>query len=154
MYEVKILGLDEGLGAIQAMLQEVKSKRDEYWQYAAFAVTDERGGLVCFAKMDTPNMVPLMLAMRKAYTSAIWARNTSELYETMKERPWSFQGNYGHDFTLVPGGVAILEPGQEKYRFRISIGAIGVSGAGPAAKDETVALVGLNYIKSILWGSK
>lgn len=154
MYETRVVGLNEALGAIQAMLHEVKSKTEEYWQYGGFAVTDERGGLIAFAKMDGPTAVPLRMAIKKAYTAAIWGRDTNKLRERMKDRPWDFQGNFGHDFTVIGGGVAILEPGQEEAPFPISIGAIGVASVGPEDKDEAVALVGLRYIQNALWPSK
>ena len=154
MYDKKAIGLDEALGAIQAMLHEVRSKSDEYWQHAAIAITDERGDLICFARMDSPSYIPVIMSQMKAYTAAIWGMDTHKLFEAMKERPWEFQGNYGPGMTLVWGGNCISEPGYVEGQFPVSIGAIGVSGAGPAVKDEEIALVGVKYIQNALWPSK
>ena len=57
MYERKVIGLEEAQGAIQAMLSHVKDNKDKYWQYAAFAVVDEHGSLVCYAKMDGHSII-------------------------------------------------------------------------------------------------
>jgi uncharacterized protein GlcG (DUF336 family) len=165
MYEAKVIGLEEAQGAVQAMLQYVKDNPDKYWQRAAFAVMDERGSLVCFAKMDGRSLVAPTMALKKAYTSAIFRRSTMELLDYAKGTFVSEFGlpelvancghpNYEYGFTAVPGGIPILAPGEEKPIYRTAIGAIGVGGAGPSGEDHEVAMVGLNYINNALWPSK
>lgn len=158
MYEAKILGLKEAQGAIEAMIQEVESKPDEYWQYGAFAVVDAWGNLIAFAKMDGPTTIPVMMSIRKAYTSALWGLDTSQILKKFEGRAFSLQGNFGDEFTECPGGIAINEPGKEDVRFPFCIGAVGVGAVGTykpfADKDEAVALVGAEYIQNALWPSK
>ena len=151
MYERKALGLEEARGAVDAMIQEVKN--GDYYQYGSFAVVDYNGLLIYFARMDRGGKQGADMAIRKAYTAALWGRHVSQFLELIREREWS-ESSYGSDYTVVPGGVAIIEPGHEGFPIPFCLGAIGVANAGPWAKDEAVAMVGLEYIQSILWPSK
>lgn len=167
MYNRNVVGLEEAQEAIQAMLKFVKDNLDKYWQSAAFAVVDEHGNLVCYSKMDGHSRIGPMMAIKKAYTAAIWRHSTTELLEFTKGsfihdvngglpelQANAGQPNYEYGFTTVAGGLPILPPGQEKQSFRYAIGAIGVGGAGLGYKDEKVAMVGLKYIQNSLWPSE
>jgi len=87
MYAKMSVGLEEALGAIHAMLDEVKSQPEKYWQEACFAIVDERGKLVAFAKMDGPDQICQDVAIRKAWTAAIWRRDIQEVNEFIKTLP-------------------------------------------------------------------
>jgi uncharacterized protein GlcG (DUF336 family) len=66
------IGLEEAQGAIEAMLAEVRSNPGKYWHHGGFAVADERGKLVAFAKMDSAHQLPGDVAIRKAPTATTW----------------------------------------------------------------------------------
>jgi glc operon protein GlcG len=161
MYQKGSIGLDEALGAINAMLEEIKSHPDKYWQIASIAIVDEGGRLVAFAKMDGLSMMAQDIAIRKARTAAAWRRNTEEVNKLLKTREWDMFDFMPTGSTRIPGGVAIVDPQEpppksvEDNSYREScIGAIGVSAAGPWQKDLEVANVGLKYIQKRLWSQE
>ena len=174
MYDKKVLGMKEALGAIEAMVQEVEN--GNYWQRGGFVIVDSWGVVVASARMDKANAVPIKMAYRKAYTAVMWGVDLSSFQEFIAERPWS-ESSYGPEWTVCPGGVVITEPGYKldpgdvvkptpemgKYGLRDKtydftspyvIGAIGVGGVGPYHLDEAVARVGVKYIQSVLWPGK
>lgn len=152
MYRRWILGIDEAMGALDAMMEE--SKKPQYWPYGCFAIVDAHGELVCFARMDGAVKQGVTMAMRKAYTAALWGKSTtawSNMIDAKKFRRGPF--NFGPDYTTIPGGVAIISPEGKSLKYATShcIGAIGVATCGEADADEAVAMVGLNYIENRLW---
>jgi uncharacterized protein GlcG (DUF336 family) len=160
MYYKGSIGLKEAQGAIEAMLAEVRAHPAKYWQHGGFAVCDERGKLVAFAKMDSPHQLPGDVAITKAWTAAICAQNNDEAAAMLAER-----GKVLEEFcpggTSIPGGVAIFDPaewqrtapaGDAQPPFKPScIGAIGVGGVGRPPEDLEVAMIGLRYIQQQLW---
>jgi uncharacterized protein GlcG (DUF336 family) len=160
MYYKGSIGLDEAQGAIQAMLDEVRAHPETYWQHGGFAVCDERGKLVAFAKMDSSHQLPGEVAITKAWTAAICAQNNDAAAAMLAER-----GKLLEEFcpggTSIPGGVAIFDPtecestapaGDAQPPFKPScIGAIGVGGVGRPPEDFDVAMVGLRFIQQKLW---
>lgn len=154
MYERKLLGLKEAQGAIEVMIQEVKTG-EGYWGYGCFAVVDYRGDLIAFARMDGTGKHGLDMAVRKAYSAAMWGFTTSGLLEYEKDRPYGVSA-FGPDYTVVGGGVPIIPPDAPERTFMAPyvIGAIGVANVGHGKQDEAVAMVGLKYIQSVLWPSK
>ena len=160
MYHKGSVGLEEAQGAIEAMLTEVRGHPERYWQHGGFAVVDERGKLVVFAKMDSPHEPPGDMAIRKAWTAAICAQNNDQA-DTMLKRVGALLEEFCAGGTSIPGGVAIFDPSEEvlppqpgeaKLPFKTScIGAVGVGGVGPPAEDLAVAMVGLEYIQKKLW---
>ena len=172
MYETKVLGLEEAQGAIAAMIEEVQ--QGNYWKHGAFAVMDTAGSLIAFARMDGSNWLSGQNALRKAYTAVGWGRDTSQWWQFIQDRPWD-ASTYGPDFTVVPGGVVIVEPGIEpeaisrtpeitdlgikseeslQFRKHYVLGSIGVAAVGPWMQDDKVARVGLEYIQNVLWPGK
>jgi uncharacterized protein GlcG (DUF336 family) len=152
MYEKSVLGLVEAQGAIEAMINECK--KAEYWPYGCFAIVDSYGELICFARMDGAVKQGVSMALRKAYSSAIWGRSTTAFGKMISAKKFRRDAsNYGTDYTTIPGGVAIIRPeGKTKrYATPFCIGAIGVATTGPGELDEAVAKVGLKYIESKLW---
>jgi len=160
MYYKGSIGLEEAQGAIAAMLEEVRSHPEKYWQHGGMAVCDERGDLVAFAKMDSAHELPGKVAIRKAWTAAICAQNNDSAAAMLKKG-----GDVLEEFcsggTSIAGGLAIFDP-TEKERtapsdqaqppFKPScIGAIGVGGVGLPAEDVAVAEVGLKFIQDKLW---
>lgn len=155
MYNSPMIGFEEAHGAIEAMVEEVKSNPDRYWQHGCMVVVDNTGVPVCVAKMDGGSYQTYEQALRKAYTAALWRMATNEFHDLISKRDWSEQ-TYGTKYTVCPGGVAIVPPEYEAdYKGRPQcLGAIGVSCVGEFDADDQLAQVGLNYIKSILWPSK
>ena len=165
MYAKMSVGLDEALGAIHAMLDEIRSDTEKYWQEACFAIVDERGKLVAFAKMDGPDQICQDVAIRKAWTAAIWRRDIQEVNEFIATRDWGLDA-FTPDATAIVGGVAIAAPDDdmittastnEKRKLGSKpscIGGIGVSRAGPWYIDLEIARVGLKYIQDRLWVKK
>jgi uncharacterized protein GlcG (DUF336 family) len=140
MYERKVLGLDEVMKAVQAMIQAVpKGSRP-----ISIAVMDDRGDLICLARMDGAHGFTNELALRKAYTSARRRIDTSKLGKHLQESSWNIT-DYGTDYTVIPGGILIVKPGEEAM-----YGSIGVSGRIPASEDEEIALIGLKALQNAL----
>ena len=151
MYERQVLGLDEAQKAVQAMIEEAKAPKGSSLPMSV-AITDYEGHLICLARMDGSRDFNVSMAIRKAYTAAQWRRNTTAVGEVMQRNKWNLT-EFGTEYTVVPGGVAIVKPGEEKV-YGATYGAIGVGGRVPAAEDEAIALVGLKAIQDALWPSK
>ena len=160
MYQKGSIGLDEAHGAIAAMLEEVRSHPEKYWQHGGFAVVDERGKLVAFAKMDSAHQIPGDAAIRKAWTAAICCQDNQNADAMLKKGGATLE-EFCPGATSIPGGVAIFDlseegkdlgPGHAPPPFkRTCIGAIGVGGVGLPQEDLAVAMVGLRYIQQRLW---
>lgn len=164
MYAKMSVGLEEAQGAIQAMLAELRSHPEKYWQHACLAVVDERGKLVAFAKMDGGPMLAQDIAIKKAWTALMGGRDIHEINEFLATRDWGLQ-DFIPGGTAVTGGVAIVDPNEGtitaetayagKPHFKQScIGGIGAAAAGPYQLDLAVANVGLKYIQDKLWPKK
>jgi len=155
MYNSQIIGYEEARGAIDAMVKAVKDNPKRYWQHACMVVVDNNGVPVSVAKLDGSSYQPYEQALRKAYTAALWRMDTSDYHELIGKRDWSEQ-TYGTDYTVCPGGVAIVPPEYEaEFKGRpVCLGAIGISCAGEFGADDELARVGLDYIKKVLWPSK
>ncbi len=152
MYTKKIVGYEEAKGAVEAMIQECK--KPNHWPYGCFAVVDDNGDLLYFARMDGAVKQGVSMAIRKAYTAAIWGRSTTAFNNMLDGAAYRRDpSNYGSDYTSVPGGVAIIEPAGKDKRFAtpFCIGAVGVATTGPGEVDEAVAMIGLKYIENLLW---
>ena len=144
MYDRKVLGLEEVLASVRAMIEAVpKGTRP-----ISVAVMDDGGDLICLARMDKSHGFTNELAIRKAYTSARRRIDTSKLGKHLKDCGWSI-ADLGTSYTVIPGGIVITEPGGETV-----YGSIGVSGRIPASEDEEIALIGLKALQDILWASK
>jgi uncharacterized protein GlcG (DUF336 family) len=160
MYYKGSIGLEEAQGAIAAMLAEVRAHPEKYWQHGGFAVCDERGKLVAFAKMDSGHQLPGDVAIRKAWTAAICSQNNDDA-QAMLKKGGALLEEFCAGGTSIPGGVAIFDPTEQERTappgaaqppFKPScIGAIGVGGVGLPQEDVAVAEVGLRYIQQRLW---
>ena len=106
MYERKVLGLDEAMRAVKAMLDSV----GEGTRPISVAVMDDRGDLICFARMDGAHGFTNELALRKAYTSARRRIDTAKLGEHLNKSGWKTT-DYGSEYTTIPGGLAITDQG-------------------------------------------
>jgi uncharacterized protein GlcG (DUF336 family) len=156
------VGLDEAQGAVEAMLSEVRSHPEKYWQHGCFAVVDEHGKLVAFARMDSTHQLGPDVAIRKAWTAAMGAQDNHALGEMLKNFKVALP-EFLEGATSIAGGVAIVDPreipgqaaagtGHAATPFKTScIGAIGVGAVGSPDRDLEIAEVGLKYIQHKLW---
>jgi len=159
MYHKASIGLEEAQGAIEAMLAETRAHPEKYWQHGGFAVADERGKLIAFARMDSPHGHPGDMAMKKAWMAAICAQNTDQAAKFL-HRVGATLDDFIPGGTSIAGGVVIYDPlepvaeqpGWMPTPFRRScIGAVAASGVGEPNVDHEVAMVGLRYIQEKLW---
>ena len=145
MYEKKELGLAESLKAVNAIIE--RAKTDGGTPICA-AIVNSEGQLICFARMDPQGKSVLgianIMAMKKAYTAALWKRNTTMVAARMKELECMMSDTFTHDFTTMQGGVAIVKPGEDAV-----YGAIGISGRAPD-QDDVLANFGLQVIQETL----
>ena len=68
MYSKKMLGMEESQAAIAAMIEEFK--KDPESPPAAFAVVDDNGLLLAYARTDGSRPIISKNAIRKAYTAS------------------------------------------------------------------------------------
>lgn len=157
MYQRNILGLKEAQEAIQVMIKEVESKPDQYWQHGCFAVVDFTGTLVAFARMDGAHAQGVFMAMRKAYTAAIWGKSIVDFCTTIYKPPMDLL-SFGTEFTFSRGGEPILTRAAKKvkvsYKMPYCVGGIGVGNVGIGEVDEAIAKIGVKYLESVLWPSE
>ena len=149
-----VIGLDEAMKAMQAIIEE--SKRIP-GRPVAVAIVDDRGDLICVAREDGVRKLCTDMAIKKAYTSAQWRRNTTTLEAFWKERPMIFT-ELLPDYNIAGGGVVIIEPGidsgVDKQFKEAWYGGIGVAGRFTGEQDEALAKVGLKVLQKLLWPFK
>ncbi len=96
------------------------------------AVTDERGALVAFSRMDGAPVRSVRLSEAKAYSAARLGVSTTAFHERLGRD--GMPASYWADpmLTGLPGGAVIVGAGGA------AIGAVGISGLSPA-DDQRVA---------------
>lgn len=158
MYEKKVLGLDECLKTVEAMVEENKRQGG---LPIAIAIVDEHGDLICFAKMDSVPRSPGevqgyvdsggYMAIKKAYTAAHFRGDAKNLAEMMSKMDRKISVDFDARYVALSqgGATAIVKPGEKTV-----YGAIGVGGRVPGEGDEEMARYGLKVMQEILWPSK
>ena len=133
MRTVASLGMVEARRALDAVT-DLCAERE---QAAAVAVVDRFGGLIAALRIDGKASRFVDNAIRKAYTAAVFERDTLGLQAWYKAKPTN-QLDWGRDpmITTLPGGLVAIAEDEV-------IGAIGVAGGGAWMKDEEIAEVGL-----------
>src|SRR6185369_9226958 len=122
----------QAVAALNAMIAEAAKEPE---RPLAFAIVDDMGDLIAFARMDKVNPMPYSLALKKAYTAARLRSDTLAIGERWKAQGRS-PADYGDpNLTNVQGGIVIMTEGGP-------LGGIGVSGRR-ADEDEEIARVGL-----------
>src|SRR4030095_1730935 len=101
----------------------------------AIAVVDDAGHLVVCDRMDGALWVTPEIARAKANAAAAFQATTLDLEERFAKRQL-FADNVAtlgdYHFVFGKGAVPLVEDGR-------IVGAVGVSGAGPADHDHTIA---------------
>jgi glc operon protein GlcG len=138
MFEITLLALPECMAAVRAMLESAPAGAKGRM---AFAVVNEHGELMAFARMDGASPAVSDFALKKAYTSARMRTDLKAFRAGLEQRGRTV-ADYGDPklVGMAAGGVAIAAGDGV-------IGAIGVSGGTPD-EDEQVARTGLATILS------
>jgi len=144
MYSREVLGLADAERAVRAMIEEASKEPD---RPMSVAVVDAWGNLISFARMDGATLLTAHLAMNKAYTAAIFGRDTSTFNKQLKEFDRDIAWHGDPRYTAIHGGVCV------KLGNGIVVGAIGSSGR-KEEEDEAVSLAGLKAIEDILPSSQ
>ncbi len=105
----------------------------------AIAVVDDGGQLVVFERLGGTFPAGAEVSIGKARTAALFRRPTRAFEEIIRDGRTPLLAIEG--FTPLQGGVPIEREG-------VIVGAIGVSGAASAQRDEEVALAGAAAVRT------
>ena len=105
------------------------------------AVVDDGGHPILLARLDGAQWSSISTAVEKARAATAWKRPTRLLEESVNNGRTAFL-SINQGMALLQGGVPIEVEG-------MVLGAVGVSGV-KASDDETVALAGVNALKTAL----
>lgn len=100
---------------------------------AAIAIVDDGGNLLYLERLDGTFAAGSRISMGKARTAALFKKPTAAFEEIIRGGRTPMVAL--EDFTPLQGGVPIVVGG-------VVVGAIGVSGAASAQRDEEVAKAG------------
>ena len=132
--EKKVLTL-EGAKKVAAAAAADARAHDEG---AAIAIVDDGGNLLYLERLDGTFAAGSRISMGKARTAALFKKPTAAFEEIIRGGRTPMVAL--EDFTPLQGGVPIVVDG-------LVIGAIGVSGAASAQRDEDVAKAGAAAVK-------
>jgi uncharacterized protein GlcG (DUF336 family) len=130
--------LDLALEAAKAIVEACKG------YHVGVSVIDAAGTPKLYYIPDGTDGSHAYTGFRKAYTALTFKMPTSEVGALTKTDPTVVARIKGDPNLLTFAGGMVLKSGNEV------IGAVGVSGAEPSAKDEECGLVGINKIKDRL----
>ena len=136
MFTKKMLGMEESQAAIAAMIEEFK--KDPENPPAAFAVVDDVGNLLAYARTDGSRPIISKNAIRKAYTASLRGMTTETFFEEVRSRGWSVAAMGDPMLIEVPGGVPVIDPSDGAV-----LGGVGVAGLPPGPGDDIIAEVGV-----------
>ena len=140
MQDYKTLSLEEATRAIEAV---IKAARDANHQGIAAVVVDKAGDIIAAARMDGKAGRFFKAAHRKAYTAAIFERDTAGV-----KKFWNMQGEQGHRgptdwndpmLTTLPGGHCVLHG-------KLVVGGFAVAGGNQQISDEAFAEIGITAL--------
>tara|TARA_A100001037_G_C15153803_1_gene641789 strand:+ start:8979 stop:9395 length:417 start_codon:yes stop_codon:yes gene_type:complete len=136
MYTKEVLSLEQVRRAMNTMLDQVLK---EPGRPVAIAILDENTNLLNYSRMDGCRLNPQSVAIRKAYTSVMFAQNSSDFAERLKNDNRQVTDFGNPSLVAVKGGVVVLGKTGDV------LGGIGVSGL-TAEEDEEIALLGLKAL--------
>ncbi len=118
--------------AARRILEEAVTQANILGRPVCIAVTDERGALLAFTRMDGAPVRSIKLSEAKAYSAARLGVSTTAFHERLARD--GMPASYFADPTLtgLPGGAVICN------QSGAIIGGVGVSGLAPA-EDQQVA---------------
>jgi glc operon protein GlcG len=120
----------EGARTVAAAAAAEARRNDEG---GAIAVVDDGGNLIYLERLDGTFAAGAMISIGKARTAALFKKPTAAFEDIIKNGRTAMVAL--PDFTPLQGGVPIEVDGRV-------VGAIGVSGAASAQRDEAVAKAG------------
>lgn len=132
MRVIKMIDLAEAERVIDVI---IRTAATDGGKPVVVAVTDDRGDLVSFKRMDGAPLRSISIAINKAYTAARTGQHTVELAEMLLRASRDVRVYTDDRFTLFPGGVVL------KAADAAVIGAVGVSGRLPD-DDHKLSLLG------------
>jgi glc operon protein GlcG len=118
--------------AAHRLLEDAVMQAQAVGRPACVAVTDERGALLAFSRMDGAPVRSVRLSEAKAYSAARLGVSTTAFHERLVRD--GMPAGYFADPTLtgMPGGAVICD------QSGATIGGIGISGL-PPADDQRIA---------------
>ncbi|MFN7967358.1 MAG: heme-binding protein [Acidobacteriota bacterium] len=134
--EKKVLSLEAAKQVVAAAVRE--ANKDNHT--AAIAIVDDGGNLMLLERLDNTFAAGPLISYGKARTSALFKKPTRVFEEIIKNGRTPMVAL--NDFTPLQGGVPLEIDGQ-------IVGAIGVSGAASAQRDEEVALAGAAALATV-----
>ena len=111
------------------------------------AILDDGGNLKAFIRMDGAPILPIEIALKKAYT-ALLGVSTQEFFEFIQGDPSLLAGIPTLDRVAAWGGGFPIKVAGE------IVGAIGVSGAPKVQNDIDVATAALALVSDAARGAK
>ena len=105
MFEESVIGLDEALKAMQAMLEQAMKEPE---RPIAIAIVDANGKLVQYARMDRCRALPQQIAFKKAYTAAVMRSDTAALAERFQSMGRNISDFGDPNMLALQGGVLVL----------------------------------------------
>ena len=116
----------------QALLEHAIEHAGRLGRPICVAVTDERGALLAFTRMDGAPVRSVKLSEAKAYSASRIEASTTAFHQRLTEG--GMPASYFADpaLTGLPGGAVV------RSRSGATIGGVGISGLSPA-EDQEVA---------------
>lgn len=105
-----------------------------------YAIVDDVGNLISYARMDRCRAIPQRMAVRKAYTAALSGQDTLAYAERLKSQGRTVAEMGDPNLAAVQGGLVVLHTETGGI-----MGGIGVSGL-TAQEDEDIARLGLRAL--------
>ena len=153
MFEIKRLSLKEALVGLNAMLEEAKKSPG---RPLSLGVSDERGDIICFYRMDGSTDFQREMVFRECYTAAQVGDNTRAFKEAIESEGMNL-AHFNHPYaSTCPGAVVIVPPGKERSKVdqvcteRGQIGVCAASGRW-SHEDEAIAQAGATAIQKLIW---
>ena len=131
----KVLTLDAARRIAAAAAVEARSDRT-----SGIAIVDAGGALVYFERLDGTFPAAASVSLDKARTAATFQHATKDFEDAIHNGRGALTGV--KEMTPLQGGVPILVDGKV-------IGAVGVSGATSAARDEAIARAAVASVAQI-----
>ena len=132
-----IAGHDIGTDLALQIVAAARREAERQGHLVSIIVADRAGNPVASARMDGSVLGAYVIAVDKAYSSALWNCRTGEMAEVSLpgNGDWGFDKTIGGRMIVFAGGVSVRKDG-------VQIGALGISGA-LSEEDEAVCVAAL-----------
>lgn len=108
--------------AALAAIDAIRKAAQQAGNPSAIAIVDDHGDLLAALRMDGCRPRWMRASLRKAYTAAVWDRDTSEFHKQRAAREIEI-ADFGEPYTGLPGGIVVSVNG-------VTVAGIGVTGKG------------------------